>query len=241
MATSEESSEITRPRIGSHKTALCVVPPSHLCQDIDRLRANYDKSYGKWPAHINLIYPFVAIETLPEAIDLIRSKLVGFGPESRHKNIRLCLDKPNYFPHRRGNTVYITDSNENEVESFTELRSAILECFKNTEDSNQPHLTIGQSQGLDADSLEYLLAKASLLPPVQWQVEELVVLFRERLSGQDDMSSQMKVWTTINLSSGTVTEATRSRNLTKKSQKEDWSDEEETRAVCEHRLTYFSC
>lgn len=230
MAVSEKAPEPKRPAIGSYQTALCAIPHAHSCQDIDRLRALYDKAHGKWPAHINLIYPFVAIESLPQAIELIRSKLIDLDPDSGHRDIRLRLEKSDYFSHRHSDTIYIAPSENSGGQSLKQLRSAILEVFKQSDDTYRPHLTVGQSRAEDTISREYLLAKAKLLLPIEWWVEELVVLVRERSDEHDHTFGQMKIWGTIGLSGSTAFKVERLSDFCDKPQTEEvWSDEEERR------------
>jgi 2'-5' RNA ligase/endonuclease/exonuclease/phosphatase family metal-dependent hydrolase len=233
MATTESAPEPGgRLALGSYQTALCVIPPAHLCEDIDRLRALYDKAYGKWPAHINLIYPFVAVESLPRVVDLIQSTLARVRTESEQSNIQLRLNKADYFSHRHSNTIYITDKDGTGIQSLTQLRSAILGAFKHADETYNPHLTIGQSGAQDTSSPEYLLGKASLLPSIEWEVQELVLLVRERLQEQDHASSLMTVWATIELSGNTVSRAKKSPKVHRNLQtEEEWSDEEEKRTV----------
>jgi 2'-5' RNA ligase len=235
MAVSEKASEPRRLAISSYQTALCVMPPAHLCQDIDRLRALYDNAYDKWPAHINVIYPFVAVESLPQAVELIQSKLVRLDPDSRHKDIHLRLDKSDHFSHPHSDTIYIAASDGGGVQSLKQLRSAILEALKQDDEIYRPHLTIGQSRAQDASLCEHLLAKANLLLPIEWQIEELVVLVRERGHERDHASSQMKIWGTIDLSENAASKAGRPQNFREQPQtEEEWSDEEERRIVSEY-------
>ena len=229
MAPSEEALGSKRLVSGSYQTALCVIPHAHLCQDVDRLRALYDKAYSKWPAHISIIYPFVSVERLPQAIELIRSKLVDLGPDSRSRDIHLRLEKSNHFSHRHGDTIYIAPSSSGS-EGLESLRSAILESFQQDNEIYRPHLTIGQSRADDTPSRDFLLAKANLLLPIDWHVEELVFLVRERNHEQGNASSQMKIWGSIGLSNTTGFEVAKSPKMFAKPQtEEEWSDEEEKR------------
>ena len=41
-----------------HKSAVCIVPPNCLWQQIQNIRVVHDKSYVRWMPHINLMYPF---------------------------------------------------------------------------------------------------------------------------------------------------------------------------------------
>jgi 2'-5' RNA ligase len=227
MAISEQASEPRRLAIGFYQTALCLLPHAHLCQHIDRLRALYDNAYGKWPAHINVVYPFVSIASLPEAVELVRSKLVNLGPESGLRNMQLRLEKSDHFSHGHGDTIFIAPSDGGGSQNLKHLRTSILEDFKQNDETYHPHLTIGQSQTQDISSREYLLAKASLLLPIEWQVEELVVLVRERTQYA---SSQMKIWGIIGLSEDNSIKAGRSLDFREKLRaEEEWSDEEERR------------
>ncbi|CAF4827340.1 unnamed protein product, partial [Rotaria sp. Silwood2] len=44
----------------THKTALCLIPPENVWEQIQSIRSKYDKAYPRWMPHINLIYPFVS-------------------------------------------------------------------------------------------------------------------------------------------------------------------------------------
>lgn len=233
MAASENASELPTLAIGSYQTALCIIPPAHLHQDIDRLRVLYDKAHGKWPAHINILYPFVAIENLPRAIDLIRSKLLNSGPDSGPSNIQLRLDTSNYFSHRHSNTIFIAPSDEGGGQSLEHLRSVILEGFKHSKNDQdyRSHLTIGQSPAKAPPLREYLLDKARLLLPIQWRLEELVILVRERTTEQNNDSSRMKIWGTVNLCGNTLLETRSSLAIREERQMGAESSDEERQTI----------
>src|ERR1700738_426166 len=99
-ATSDEFSK--PPTLGSYQTALCVLPPKEIRERIDTLRSTCDKAYGKWPAHINVVYPFVKIEDLPRAAELIRSRLAEYAREAQKTSTKLPLqfDVTGHFDHR---------------------------------------------------------------------------------------------------------------------------------------------
>ena len=231
MALSEEISGSKRLATGSHQTALCVIPRPHFCQDVNRLRALYDNAYGKWPAHINIIYPFVSVESLPQAIELIRSKLADLSPDSGYGDIHLQLEKSDHFSHRHDDTIYIAPTAIGSG-GLKSLRNAILESFQLDNEIYRPHLTIGQSRADDTSSRDFLLAKASLLLPIDWHVKELVFLVRERTNELGNASSQMKIWGSIGLADETASEIAKSPKMYAKPQTEEqWSDEEEKRIV----------
>ncbi|KAK6819253.1 hypothetical protein RU639_008103 [Aspergillus parasiticus] len=195
MASTEETRAIP---LTSYETALCVVPPSHLAGDIDRLRALYDKAHGRWPPHANLIYPFVAPEALPQALKLLQSVLSN---RREVDPIRLRLDKSDFFAHKRSNTVYLTDSGSDGLKALTQLQHDITDAFGcQSRASGQLHLTVGQNEADDLAERQFLLEKVGLIPAVEWEVEELVILIRDRSQGLDTASSPMVVWGAVLLS-----------------------------------------
>ncbi|ROW09779.1 hypothetical protein VMCG_02299 [Cytospora schulzeri] len=62
-------------------------------------------------------------------------------------------------------------------------------------------MTIGQSEDMNASWHRFLLQKANWLPTVEWTVDELHVLVRER---SPDGGSEMKAWATISLEDGSI-------------------------------------
>ncbi|KAJ8132408.1 hypothetical protein O1611_g1216 [Lasiodiplodia mahajangana] len=162
----------------------------------NRLRSLYDKAYEKWPPHINLVYPFVRVEDLPTASELIAS---GMSQASLDVlNVR--LDAADVFSHRHDNTIFIYDSDNDRTSRLHDLRRVALEALAHTTTTGyRMHMTLGQSQDLRASSHKLLLEKASLLPAVEWTVDRLYFLIRERLEIDGNAFSQMKVWGTIDL------------------------------------------
>lgn len=180
------------PALTSYDTALCAIPPSHLVGNVERLRAHYDKAHGRWAPHINLIYPFVAPETLAQASEIVKSTLA----HRVHKEaIRLRLDRSDFFQHRRNSTIYLTDSGSAGSQALTQLRRNTLDAFNCH--SHQPgplHLTVGQSEGDELPQREFLVEKAALLPAIEWEIGELVILIRDQSQEQTTGSSRMEVW-----------------------------------------------
>lgn len=188
------------PTLTSYETALCVLPPSHLVADIERLRTLYDKAYGRWAPHVNLIYPFVAPEMLTQASEIVQSTLAH---RAHQEAIRLRLDRSDFFAHRRSSTIYLTDSGSLGSQALTRLRSDILDAFGCHSHKPGPlHLTVGQCEADDLSQRQFLVEKTALLPAVDWEIGELVVLIRDRSQERATASCPMEVWGRILLSSG---------------------------------------
>lgn len=193
MASTYEGSR--SQSLNSYDTALCIIPPTPLTHDVNRLRALYDKAYEKWPPHINLIYPFVAPERLSHAVDVVRTALAG----NSTGEFSVRLDKADFFAHKRSNTIYVTDSGDG-CKTLQNIRKQILLALEQPDAPFQPHLTVGQSDANDDSVRDYLVSKTSLLPPVDWQVAEIAVLVRDRSVVSGTIMGQMRVWGTIKLS-----------------------------------------
>ncbi|KAK2771644.1 hypothetical protein FQN53_004958 [Emmonsiellopsis sp. PD_33] len=218
MVDPEQRPQSPRFALNNFQTAICVIPPTPLVENINRLRELYDQTFKKWPAHVNVIYPFVSVNRLPEAVELIRSKLIAWKPDCDDRDVHLRLDKAGYFHQRQGNIIHIGPGADEELRKLNELRNEIIEPFKlpaNDEGREyHPHLTIGQTKAQDDTDRDYLLAKARLLPPVEWRVGQLAILVREK-TGQ---STSMRMWGTINLDETACFERTTfGQNLGKRS------------------------
>src|SRR3954454_18263551 len=104
--------------VTSRDTALCIVPPKHLWPSVERLRANYDQAYEKWPPHVNLIYPFVRPEVLPEAAGRISS----FLQHQPSDPLRVCLDNTGAFRRKHDNVIYRHDGSRQNCAKVAKLR-----------------------------------------------------------------------------------------------------------------------
>ncbi|KAK8080002.1 endonuclease/Exonuclease/phosphatase [Apiospora hydei] len=204
MAATGDSPGSTVFSVGSHDTALCIIPPRHLWPSLDSLRSLYDKAHERWPPHINLAYPFVKAGSLPQAAAQISDRLRSrnAGPDSGA--LPISLDVAGVFTHRHDNTIFIHDSSEDHTKRLIDTRAAILDALGQTSEAYRMHLTIGQSEDVNSDLHKFLLQKANLLPPMEWEAGELCILLRERTQRDSSKSSEMKLWGTISLNDFSV-------------------------------------
>ncbi|OTB03759.1 hypothetical protein M426DRAFT_321477 [Hypoxylon sp. CI-4A] len=188
----------------SYDTALCVVPPKHLWTAVDHLRSVYDQAYKKWPPHINLIYPFVPVHNLTEASESIVLQLQGSSDTVRPL---VRLDSSGWFPNPKKGKVplFLHDQDPSRASDLKQLRESLLGFFggKETPGNYQMHMTIGQS---DESTKNILLDKATLIPILEWEVDKLYILIRDKDKDHidDPISSQMKIWGEIDLKSRTL-------------------------------------
>eukprot|EP00960_Hanusia_phi_P021867 647976-Hanusia_phi.AAC.1 len=62
------------------QSALCLIPPGELWPRIQQLRAQHDKSFQRWPPHVNLLYPFVPEQDFAAAAARAEEALRGMRP-----------------------------------------------------------------------------------------------------------------------------------------------------------------
>ncbi|KAH8724637.1 Poly(A) polymerase type 3 [Phaeosphaeriaceae sp. PMI808] len=180
----------------SYDTALCVIPPTICSGDIDRLRELYDKAFGKWPAHINLIYPFVAPDKLLQAQQQIKAHFDRNMDLNEPKTI--TLEETGLFKHRNNSTIFLQERQEPKNSCIQSLRSMALQALGQTPTTSNLHLTIGQSEDNTLSSQQFLVGKSRLIPVINFRIGALAILVRERAS--DSASTpHMKLWGVIDV------------------------------------------
>ncbi|KAF2629963.1 hypothetical protein BU25DRAFT_262141 [Macroventuria anomochaeta] len=186
----ETSASFTIP-VTSHDTALCILPPVEQCEHIDSLRELYDKAYGRWPAHINLVYPFVVPERLPQAQQQIQAQLQRNLVSSATRRIK--LESAGLFRQRHNSTTILQESRDSSDGSLETLRSLALQALGHKPTRHTFHLTVGQTVDNSMSSLEFLISKARLLPTLDFEIGSLAILVRERTSGEHS-ANRMRLW-----------------------------------------------
>ncbi|CAM1511097.1 Fc.00g086100.m01.CDS01 [Cosmosporella sp. VM-42] len=182
----------------SHDTALCLIPPRHLWPSIDRLRSLYDKAYGTWPPHVNLIYPFVRPEVLSQAANIL--SLLDIVA---HAQTRVQLEAPDTFNNKRYNTILLRPAHGPSSKALSELRTNICAALSQSSQGRfQPHLTIAQSDDSLSASHKFLVEKVRLLAPLAWDLGQIAVLVRDAAPSTGQRSRRMRVWGYLDASSG---------------------------------------
>lgn len=193
--------------VNSYDTALCIIPPRSCWPTYDRLRMRHDRAYGKWPPHINLLYPFVAPDALACAANCIAASVVGNNDAHLIGRLPISLNGAGVFEHKRsGNVIYAcaqdTDVEGASVARLHSLRAAAIKGIGNSPQNShfQHHLTIGQTEDAASSQHKSLVSKVELLPPMRWEISHLHILVRCRMEG----TFRMKVWGSISIENGKV-------------------------------------
>ncbi|KAH7133447.1 hypothetical protein EDB81DRAFT_659428 [Dactylonectria macrodidyma] len=187
----------------SHETALCIIPPRPLWPVADRLRCLYDKAYGVWPPHINLIYPFVEPELLPKAADVL-SQI----PLTHHHQRRVRLCTADAFLRKHHNTIFLSPADGSDTAALSQLRDEICAAFAQPCGRRyRPHMTIGQSDDALAAPHHFLFEKTRLLGSLDWDLGEIALLRREPAPLGGGGPRSMMLWATLHLSTQCLTKS----------------------------------
>ena len=196
MAAADKTSSSIAISTNSHDTALCIIPPYIDCGDIDRLREHYDKAYGKWPAHLNLVYPFVAPEYLTQAQQQIQAQYDRNLDSDERREV--TLGEAGLFKHRSNSTVFLREGPSQFTSSMEILRSMALQALGQKPTPTNLHLTIGQTTDNTLFAQQFLLEKVRLLPTLRFRIGALAILVRERTATPTSVHP-MKLWGVINV------------------------------------------
>ncbi|KLO89230.1 poly(A) polymerase [Fusarium fujikuroi] len=168
--------------------------------EVDRLRSLYDKAYSAWPPHINLIYPFVEPEVLGNAAQALEGLVI-------QDRAHLALNVADCFKHKSRNTVFLGSDSESTTTELSKIRDIICNALGRSHRARNerfvPHMTIGQSEDASAAPHHFLLEKARLLAPIEWEVKEIAILIRDGALAQGGSGPRpMRLWGTLDLGLG---------------------------------------
>ncbi|OTB15681.1 hypothetical protein K445DRAFT_36197, partial [Daldinia sp. EC12] len=185
----------------SYDTALCIIPPKHLWTAVDNLRMVYDPAYKKWPPHIDLVYPFVPVNKLLGASELVIS-LLQQQSETSPPDMR--LDGTAFFSKDWKLTYFLYNKSST---LFKDLRERVLSSLKRDYDEDeQMYMTVGQTADLTDPLMDSIIRKLDLLPTLEWKAEKIHILVRDKDETRTDPSApgKMRLWGEIDLASRTL-------------------------------------
>ncbi|KAK6171538.1 hypothetical protein SNE40_019706 [Patella caerulea] len=79
----------------SNKSAVVIIPPKLVWEQIQNIRSQYDKAYQRWMPHINLMYPFMPDTKFSSLVPELEIKLMKIKPFL----ISFTSDSFGYFEH----------------------------------------------------------------------------------------------------------------------------------------------
>ena len=123
----------------SQRCAVCILPPPNIAAMIDVFREQWDPAFSRWMPHINLLWPFVAHEHIPSAIDKLDKLLV------HRPMFRMTIGKTAVFPGTRKPVVFlsISSSSHRDVDTIgqiaKDLRTVFPTCGRSASHTSPDH------------------------------------------------------------------------------------------------------
>eukprot|EP00026_Physarum_polycephalum_P001034 Phypoly_transcript_01035.p1 GENE.Phypoly_transcript_01035~~Phypoly_transcript_01035.p1 ORF type:complete len:1202 (+),score=298.44 Phypoly_transcript_01035:116-3721(+) len=156
------------------KSAVIVMPPPEMWEDIQDIRKENDKAYGRWPPHINMLYPFVPVDEFPAVAPKIAKAIEAISP------FAVTFENFSFFPH---GTIFCDPQTKIEKSLHTlqsALESAVPYCNDQSSKAGgfHPHLTVGQvpagetPEGTITNFLKYW-------NPINFNVDRVYLIARE--------------------------------------------------------------
>ena len=156
------------------QTALCIIPPEHLWEQIQAIRSVHDKAYPRWMPHINLIYPFVAEANFTHA----REQLAPLVNRMKPFTVRFDQSSVTYFSQKGdGCTYHLHPTADAELIELQRVIDAQMNPASKKKRPFAAHLTLGQTT---ASAVSNVLAEIKAKwTPVEFQVDRVFMISRE--------------------------------------------------------------
>ncbi|MFJ9790047.1 poly(A) polymerase [Streptomyces globosus] len=173
------------------RTAVAWLPPYDPA--VDALRREHDPAFGRWPAHVNLLFGFVPEASFEEAVPLLAEAAAATAP------FPVRMAGVYDFGHRGDAALWLDPAAAGEA-PWQELRQALAARFpacRGRGGGFTPHLTLGRSADPQQALADFTARLGGPAAGRDARVEELAVLSRRG-------DEPMRVRATVRLGTGSV-------------------------------------
>ncbi|CAF1381264.1 unnamed protein product [Rotaria sordida] len=159
------------------QTALCLIPPDNVWEQIQSIRSIHDKAYPRWMPHINLIYPF----TLERNFDNIKAQLEPILNRIKPFQIQFDQSSFHYFKQREDECTYhIRPKISTDIVELQKLiQNQLLNFIKNKR-IFEAHLTLGQTT--ISKISDVLIEMKSIWKTIEFTVDRVYMISEENES-----------------------------------------------------------
>ncbi|CAF1045316.1 unnamed protein product [Rotaria sp. Silwood1] len=156
------------------QTALCLIPPNNVWEQIQSIRSIHDKAYPRWMPHINLIYPF----TPEKNFDNIKVQLEPILNRIKPFQIQFDASSFHYFQQRGDECTYhLRPKISTDVVELQKLiQNQLLNLIKNKRPF-EAHLTLGQTTGSKISDV--LIEMKAIWKTIEFTVDRVYMISRE--------------------------------------------------------------
>jgi 2'-5' RNA ligase len=166
----------------THTTALCLIPPENVWEQIQSIRSVYDKAYPRWMPHINLVYPFAPesdFAHLKNQLDAVLNPTNSFEIEFDHSSIQ-------YFKQKGSEcTFHLRPKKNKDVVALQQLIQKCLPNYVSNARPFEPHLTLGQTT--TARISDILVEMKAKWKTIKFTIDRVYLISRE--NDPDDLFS----------------------------------------------------
>lgn len=162
-------------KLKTHKTAVVIIPPEHICQPIQQIRAKHDLHFRRWMPHITMIYPFRPREQFNELAEQFHLACHDIRPFLFNFNTFKS------FYHQKENyTLWLKPEPEKPI---IHLQNLLLNLVPDCDDTTRfktgftPHLSVGQVKGKSL-MLELKDNLQSSWNPLVFEMNEICFIWR---------------------------------------------------------------
>jgi 2'-5' RNA ligase len=156
------------------QTALCLIPPENVWEQIQSIRSIHDKAYPRWMPHINLIYPFTPegnFENIKTHLEPIINRKKPFQIEFDESSFGYFIQKDDGCTYHL-QPKHITDT----VELQKLIQNQISYLIKNKR-AFEAHLTLGQTT--TSKISDVLIEMKAKWKTIEFTVDRVYMISRE--------------------------------------------------------------
>lgn len=158
----------------SYQTAIVIIPPAEIQEPIQSIRSQFDSRFRRWMPHITLLYPFVPIEKLNEAVTLLKQHTWKQEP------FQVTLNEIKYFRHKHHYTIWFEPIPAGPLIQLVRELNQIFPEYNDTSRYRKgftPHLSLGQAKNKEELKIRMELIREQL-SPVSFIVDAVHVIYR---------------------------------------------------------------
>lgn len=171
------------------KTALIIMPPKELWDQIQAIRSTHDSAYIRWMPHVNLLFPFVTESQFPDAEKLLIEQIA----KDNIKEFEIEFTDLSFFVRKKSTTLFLDPSNKDDM--LQNIYNSIIKVFPNlpTRDQFTPHLTLGNSWNTEKDVKEARDNFQKIWKTIKFTVDSIHLISRQ------DKDDPFKIITSVKL------------------------------------------
>ena len=176
--SSESPAEERRKKF--HHYTVCMVPPEDCWDPITRVRTQLrDPGLYRWPPHVNLLYPFLDVQTDISLVLELAAVASSMDP------FPVTLDRMGTFGGAHRGVLWLHPESAGQLE---ELQTRLIDAFPDCDDQQEvgggtfaPHMTLSHFESLE----EAQNAQANIdWKPLTFELQCIYVLHRKGDDGQ---------------------------------------------------------